>query len=103
MFSKETKKLVEKAILKETEIAKQAGSFSDSYHAYAILKEEIEGAQNENKKMKRAFYDYWQGVKTNDVIMQEAMLQRIKDGAIKNVMGTLQVLAVIEKAKDEIY
>lgn len=82
----------------ELENAKSYPPYNNHHEAYAILKEEIEEAEEELDIIKRCLDSYWQGVKS-DYIDTE-LFDYIYTHALALSNEALQVSAVVLKIKE---
>lgn len=102
MFSSKLDNLIEKAIKAELKNAKKQGEFADIYHAYAILKEEVEEAKNNMSAVEAKFEYFWKFIKGyknyNEIIGYCLCDMNVR--AEEAVKELIQVLAVLRKIEE---
>lgn len=97
-----TQLIKEVSSLKEKEYKRAAfqhGPVTNSPHeAYALIKEELEEAQDEMKALEDRVHFYWLEVKGEDPKFQKSYLEDIGNMAVRAACELIQVAAMSEKA-----
>lgn len=99
---KELKMQVEMLALEELERANEkfASVFHTTHEGYAIIKEEIEEVETENKIMNRDLGDMWYNIKNNSVHMTRDNAVNLKVHAVRLAAEAVQVAAMAQKYID---
>lgn len=99
MFSETASSYLSKSIEKEIENAETWGKdFSSNHEAYAVLKEEVEEADEELEYVKSALNIYWYSIRTN--AREDSMqlcVKNLNDKAFSTIKELIQVMAVCNK------
>ena len=97
MFSENAKTFVQGAIDAETNaaISKWGEKYSSLHEGYAVLKEEVEEARDEQMYIRNGFYKVWNGVKVGELKKED--VQQIREHAEKLALEAVQVAAVCNK------
>lgn len=102
MFNEKTRKHIDKAVKAELKTALAQGAFTDLHHAYAILKEEVEEANNWIRIVNSAFDVFWNSVKYNETDNSKYSLKEMQRTANDAIKELCQVLAVIKKTQKQL-
>lgn len=102
MFNEKTQKHINKAVNAELETALEQGEFADLHHAYAILKEEFEEANDRIKTMNFAFDTFWNSIKYNETDVSKCSLKEMQRNINEAIKELCQVLAVIKKTQRQL-
>lgn len=99
MFNEITVELLKKAVIAEkSEAVKNHGANYHSIHeSYAVLKEEIEEARDEEIHIKNDFFKLWESVRTDNDWRFKRQVNDIKDHAEKLALEAIQVIVVCDK------
>ncbi|MEL3900725.1 MAG: hypothetical protein P1P67_09455 [Treponema phagedenis] len=99
MFNEKTQKHIDKAVKAELKTALAQGAFADLHHAYAILKEEFEEANDMIKIANSAFNMFWNSIKYNETDDSKYFLKEMQRNTNEAIKELCQVLAVIKKTQ----
>lgn len=102
MFNEKTQKHIDKAVNAELKTALAQGGFADLHHAYAILKEELEEANDRIKIVNSAFDMFWNSIKYNKTEESEDFLKGMRRNINETIKELCQVLAVIKKTQRQL-
>ena len=102
MFNKKTQKHIDKAVKAELKTALVQGEFADLHHAYAILKEEFEEANDRIKIVNSAFETFWNSIKYNETDVSKCSLKETQRNINEVIKELCQVLAVIKKTQRQL-
>jgi hypothetical protein len=95
---------VEMVVIQELARAnKMFPSFQSPHEAYGVIKEEQEKAADENCSTVGLLNDFWNAVKSNDYEEQEAVLNSLRDAAVRAAAELCQVAAMAQKGIDSLY
>ena len=98
MFSVDSQILVEKAIKAEFQKAVETygKNYNSQHEGYAVLKEEVEEAENEMKNILGDLNELWQKIKNNDKDIK-SLLNIIRGTAFFLALEAAQIGAVADK------
>lgn len=89
---------VEKLVHKELQAAIEIHGLHNSHHeAYAVIKEELEEAEEELEMCKIRLKDMWCKVRDNDRFKADDLKDRIVESATKLAVEAIQVAAMAKK------
>ncbi len=75
----------------------QYGPAASAHEGYALIKEELEEAQNEFRRVEQRLEGLWASIKGNDVSVYPHYLNQIRQNAILAACEMIQVAAMAEK------
>jgi hypothetical protein len=94
-------KCIEKLIKRELKDANEKfPPFASAHEGYAILKEEIEEANDEMIFVEYLLGILWQYIKENDEVRGFQNIAKIKERAIAGIKELIQVAAMCDKFED---
>lgn len=98
-FSKTAEEKIKLAIIAETNAAcnKYGDVYNSLHEGYAVLKEEIDEARDEQIHIRNAIYNMWEAIKCNDKDLTKNKVKALRDHAEKLALEAVQVCAVCEK------
>lgn len=104
-FAKETENIIELAIKKEYESAskKHGEHFNSLHEGYAVLLEEIEEAESENKSNKELVSLLWAKIKSSEKInlyTEIELINKIKEHVLNEMKEWAQVGAMLRKLEN---
>jgi hypothetical protein len=73
------------------------GGFNSKHEGYAVLKEEIEEAEHEFRKVKAVLNNMWNSIKANERQIVRYIAERALETAKKGIAEMIQVAAMCEK------
>lgn len=99
MFGEMTKKYVETAIKAETfEAIKNHGpKYNSNHEAYAVLKEEVDEARDNQIMIRNYLFKSWEQVKLNDDELFKSDVSQLREYAENLVLEATQICAVCDK------
>ena len=102
MFSEQLKKLIAGAIETETDQAMKnwGEKYSSLHEGYAVLKEEVDEARDEQIMIKNNLYRLWEGIKHGKADPEK--VNAIREHAELLAFEAVQVAAVCNKIKNMI-
>lgn len=102
MFSETAKEKINLAIIAETQqaIEKYGEKYNSLHEGYAVLKEEVEEARDEQVYIRNGFYKVWNGVKVGELKKED--VQQIREHAEQLALEAVQVAAVCNKILNSI-
>lgn len=98
-FSEMTKSYVKGAIESETKNAVEnwGEKYNSLHEGYAVLKEEVDEARDENIHVKNGLYNVWNNIRFNNSAACKDNVKQLRDHAEKLALEAVQVCAVCEK------
>lgn len=81
----------------ESAVEAHGSKFADSHHAYAVLREEYEEAQNEMVVAKACMGTLWECIKRDEARGIPLALEEVRKRCAACLLELAQCLAVIEK------
>lgn len=99
MFGEMTKKYVEAAIKAETveAINNHGPKYNSNHEAYAVLKEEVDEARDNQIMIRNYLFKSWEKVKMNDNELFKTNVSQLREYAENLALEAVQICAVCDK------